>query len=77
MSVILIVVIYLLGGNAAFPSPLSLKNNPSKNPPPKIIRTCCSFGSDVKVTGIPFLKVSDISSINSLGKHVYLGNPEE
>ncbi|MFT6879701.1 MAG: hypothetical protein ACI9QN_000925 [Arcticibacterium sp.] len=77
MSVILIVVIYLLGGNAAFSSPLSLKNNPSKNPPPRIIRTCCSFGSDVKVTGIPFLKVSDISSINSLGKHVYLGNPEE
>ncbi|MFT7248284.1 MAG: hypothetical protein ACI97P_001062, partial [Arcticibacterium sp.] len=34
MSVILIVVIYLLGGNAAFSSPLSLKNNPSKNPPP-------------------------------------------
>ncbi|MFT5887047.1 MAG: hypothetical protein ACI9IP_003520 [Arcticibacterium sp.] len=77
MRAILIVILYLSGANAAFASPLSLKASTSKNPPPRIIRTCCSFGSDVRVTGIPFLKVSDISSISSLGKHVYLGNTEE
>jgi hypothetical protein len=47
------------------------------NAPPRIIRTCCSFGSEVKVTGIPFLKVSDISSIEKLGPHKYLGDDLE
>jgi hypothetical protein len=47
------------------------------NAPPRIIRTCCSFGSEVRVTGIPFLKVTDISSIEMLGPHKYLGNDEE
>ncbi len=77
MRVILIVIIYLSVGSTVIASPLVLKTSTSKNPPPRIIRTCCSFGSEVRVTGIPFLKVSDISSLGRLGKHVYLGNSEE
>jgi hypothetical protein len=57
--------------------PLKSNSEISDTPPPRIIRTCCSFGSDVKVTGIPFLKVSDITSIEKLGVHKYLGNDEE
>jgi hypothetical protein len=53
------------------------KSQPLLNTPPRIIRTCCSFGSEVKVAGIPFLKVSDISSIDKLGPHKYLGNEFE
>jgi hypothetical protein len=46
-------------------------------PPKRIIRTCCSFGVDVKVSLMPFVKVSDITSIDALGKHKYLGEKDE
>lgn len=46
-------------------------------PPPKIIRTCCSFGADIGISGIPFIKKTDITSINEIGAHHYLGNIEE
>ncbi|MCR9065160.1 MAG: DUF4056 domain-containing protein [Cytophagales bacterium] len=45
--------------------------------PPKIIRTCCSFGVELKLAGVPFKKYSDISSVEKLGEHKYLGNPAE
>ena len=47
------------------------------NPPPRIIRTCCSFGTEVKVMGLPGVKVTEISSVSELGPHHYLGNDEE
>ncbi|MFK7810406.1 MAG: DUF4056 domain-containing protein [Saprospiraceae bacterium] len=47
------------------------------SPPPRIIRTCCSFGSEVGVMGLPGLKVSDISSVADLGPHEYLGSDLE
>ncbi len=47
------------------------------SPPPRIIRTCCSFGSDVGMMGIPFVKWTDITSVDNIGKHAYLGNKEE
>ncbi len=46
-------------------------------PPPRIIRTCCSFGTDLGMAGIPFLKRTDITSIQSIGKHSFLGNKLE
>jgi len=45
--------------------------------PPKIIRTCCSFGSDVSMTGVPFVKYNDITCIKDIGPHEYMGNKEE
>jgi len=47
------------------------------SPPPKIIRTCCSFGSDVSMAGIPFVKYNDITCVKDLGPHQYLGNKDE
>ena len=47
------------------------------SPPPKIIRTCCSFGSEVGMMGIPFVKWTDITSITDIGNHTYLGSKEE
>lgn len=61
--------------NAALP--LTIGNKLGDNPPPRIIRTCCSFGSEVKVTGIPFLKVSDVTSVEKMGAHTYLGSDLE
>ncbi len=46
-------------------------------PPPRIIRTCCSFGADVEMAGMPFIKISDITSRDAIGNHVYLGDKQE
>ncbi len=48
-----------------------------KTPPKRIIRTCCSFGVEVKVSVLSFLKVTDITSADALGEHTYLGGKEE
>lgn len=48
-----------------------------KTPPKRIIRTCCSFGVDVKVSVLSFLKVTDITSVETLGEHTYLGSKQE
>lgn len=46
-------------------------------PPPRIIRTCCSFGSDVPVVLMPFKKVTNITSLENIGPHCYMGNQSE
>jgi len=46
-------------------------------PPSRIIRVCCSFGSDLQLWGIPGVKVTDIISADNLGKHHYLGSDSE
>ncbi len=48
-----------------------------KSPPPRIIRTCCSFGSDIKLMILPGVKITDITSVEKLGTHHYLGHAEE
>jgi hypothetical protein len=57
--------------------PLILTDRQIASPPPRIIRTCCSFGSDVSVVALPFIKVTDITCIGNLGAHHFLGNTEE
>ncbi len=46
-------------------------------PPPRIIRTCCSFGTDLAIAGIPFIRQTDITAVDLVGKHQYMGNKEE
>lgn len=45
--------------------------------PQRIIRTCCSFGSDMQLFAIPGIKLTDITSIEKIGPHKYLGDPAE
>lgn len=47
------------------------------SPPPRIIRTCCSFGSNVGFAVIPFVKETDITSIQNMGSHQYMGCKDE
>lgn len=49
----------------------------TKTPPKRIIRTCCSFGVDVKVSVLSFLKVTDITSVGAMGEHTYMGSKDE
>ena len=46
-------------------------------PPPRIIRTCCSFGANLGIAVIPFVKRTDITSIAEIGPHRYLGGNDE
>ncbi len=48
-----------------------------ENPPPRIIRTCCSFGANMGFIVIPFAKKTDITSPVGIGPHVYLGDRGE
>lgn len=46
-------------------------------PPPRIIRTCCGFGADIGITGVPFAKKTDITSIELMGEHHFMGGRTE
>jgi hypothetical protein len=46
-------------------------------PPPRIIRTCCSFGANLGIAVIPFVKKTDITSIAEIGPHEFLGGNHE
>ncbi|MDA3881021.1 MAG: DUF4056 domain-containing protein [Prolixibacteraceae bacterium] len=45
--------------------------------PPRIIRTCCAFGYDIKYWGVPFISNSEIIAVDKLGQHQYLGGKNE
>jgi hypothetical protein len=45
--------------------------------PHRIIRTCCSFGTNVEVMGLPNFYVTEITGIENIGAHHYMGSKEE
>ncbi len=47
------------------------------NHPPRIIRTCCAFGTDLKVSIVPIYRYSMLTSVDALGPHHYLGDKAE
>ena len=51
--------------------------NSSDMKPHRIIRTCCSFGTEMQLMGIPGFKLTEITSIEKIGNHHYLGAPSE
>lgn len=46
-------------------------------PPPRIIRTCCGFGVEIGITGVPFAKKTDITSREIMGTHTFMGGGNE
>lgn len=60
---------------AAKPPDFSLQD--LAHSPAKIIRPCCTFGADLSVARIPFLRRSDIISPDALGTHRFLGGESE
>ena len=47
------------------------------NHPPRVIRVCCAFGTDLRISIIPFAKLNHLTSAELLGTHRYLGDKEE
>lgn len=66
-----------LSGPVLKAKPPQHEGNGQERHPSKIIRSCCVFGVDLRLGFIPFLRRTDIMSIQDLGKHQYLGGPSE
>jgi len=47
------------------------------NHPPRIIRTCCAFGTDLRVSIIPVYRYTMLTTPDLLGPHHYLGDKVE
>lgn len=45
--------------------------------PHRIIRTCCSFGTEMQLVALPGIKLTEITSLDKIGSHQYLGHPKE
>ena len=73
--VCLIAFLFLI--TPAFSKAPHLTADQIKNPPPKIIRTCCAFGTEIGFAGVPFARKTDITSVSNMGPHAYMGGPEE
>jgi hypothetical protein len=71
-TVALLALATLSFSKAPFLAPLQIKD-----PPPRIIRTCCGFGADIGYAGIPFAKRNDITSIDVIGAHKFLEGRDE
>ena len=69
--------LFLLSGFSLFAKAPFLTAYELSSPPPKIIRTCCSYGIDLGVAGFPSIRRTDITSIADIGPHQYLGSTEE
>jgi hypothetical protein len=74
---IVLLLSVLLQYSGVFAKPPVFSANSEAAKPHRIIRTCCSFGTDVKFFAIPGLKITDITSFDKIGKHHYLGNADE
>jgi hypothetical protein len=77
LSRILPAIFFVLGMAPVSGKPLPIDHKDLASPPARIIRTCCSFGADLRVTAIPVKKVTHITSLEHLGPHQYLGGPQE
>lgn len=45
--------------------------------PHRIIRTCCSFGTEMQLFAIPGVKLTETTSLDKIGPHHYLGDENE
>ncbi len=57
-------------------APIFLVNQPDPKPH-RIIRTCCSFGTEMQLFAIPGVKLTETTSIEKIGTHHYLGDASE
>ena len=57
-------------------APLFSANQPGIRPH-RVIRVCCAFGSELKVMGVPGYKLTQITGIENIGPHRFLGQKSE
>jgi len=57
-------------------APVFLTSQPDPKPH-RIIRTCCSFGTEMQLFAIPGVKLTETTSLEKIGPHHYLGDASE
>ncbi len=77
MKPTLFTFLFLFGLQGVFAKQPMLLVKKRNTPPPRIIRTCCSFGADVKLMGVPGLKITEVIGVDALGKHKFLGDKKK
>jgi hypothetical protein len=75
-KIILIIILATINLSVNAKAPLFSSSSPTIKPH-RIIRTCCSFGSDMQFFAIPGIKLTEITSLEKIGAHHYLGNASE
>ncbi len=73
---ITIVLISILPLALMAKAPVLTENQPLPKPH-RIIRTCCSFGTEMQMFALPGVKLTETTSIEKIGAHHYLGDPSE
>lgn len=75
--VLLTTFLFLLSANSIWAKQPMLSSKKMATPPPRIIRTCCSFGAEMKMMGVPGFKLTEVIGISDLGNHKYLGDKKK
>jgi len=73
---LLVLIIWSGMGTSYAKAPVFLANQPDTRPH-RIIRTCCSFGTEMQVFAIPGIKLTETTSLERIGPHHYLGDAVE
>ena len=73
---IFLVFLYFTGLNIQAKAPVFQADKPD-NKPHRIIRTCCSFGTEMQMVAIPGVKITEITGLEKIGSHHYLGDASE
>jgi hypothetical protein len=75
-QLILILILFFTAFQVLAKAPVLTKKELSVAPP-RIIRTCCGFGVEIGIAGVPFAKKTDITSLEIMGSHTYMGHKDE
>ncbi|MFT7614292.1 MAG: hypothetical protein ACI9J3_003274 [Parvicellaceae bacterium] len=70
-------LLIMLIGSTAFSKPPILNKKEMRTHPPRVTRTCCAFGSNLKIAVIPFAHMNTAIEFSELGRHQYLGGNKE
>lgn len=75
-KILLLLTLSILTINLQAKAPIFPIGQPD-NKPSRIIRTCCSFGTEMQLLAIPGFKLTETTSLEKIGPHHYLGNESE
>ncbi len=71
------IIIFLLLATELFAKAPVITSKELSVAPARIIRTCCGFGVEIGIAGVPFAKKTDITSREKMGTHTYMGGRTE
>ena len=74
---ILLIVVFCLSVDLLQAKAPVFKTSQPDTKPHRIIRTCCSFGTEMELFALPGIKLTETTGLDKIGNHVYLGDPRE